>query len=73
MLFDVFDCSRNWTPATPPFKIPKTQMKRDNLQPDTMELLRRLDKEFTFYMPEPDSDQMISMIVQPVHVAMGFR
>jgi hypothetical protein len=71
--FRVFDLNRKWTPQTPVKDIPRTSLKREDLQQNTQQLLTRLEKEFERYFSEPDSDQLMSMILHPIMVAMGFR
>jgi hypothetical protein len=70
--FKVFDNSKTWTPQTPVSEIPTIEMKREELHADTRELLSRLEKEFNRYLPEPDSDQLMAMVLHPVHVAVAF-
>jgi hypothetical protein len=69
----VFDIDMNWTPEKAIKDIPTVLLAREELMPTTRKLLLRLDKEFDFYFAEPDSDQMVAMILHPVMAYMGMK
>ena len=65
------DLNKNWKPSTLANKIPQVKIKRVKMQPRSHKLLERLDKEFTNYLPVPDSDMILSILIHPVMLGVG--
>jgi cell fate (sporulation/competence/biofilm development) regulator YlbF (YheA/YmcA/DUF963 family) len=70
---DVFDLEENWTPATQLHQIPIKRMQKDDLLQETKTLFERFDAEFEKYIPYPDTDQIMMMMLHPVMLWSGFR
>jgi hypothetical protein len=69
----VLDMAGLWDPTTEMEKIPTIKVTRENLRPETQQLIARFDSEFQRYFPKPDSDQILMMVLHPVMVGMGFE
>lgn len=71
--FNVVDLSEHWTTDTDVRKIPCIQKTKNMLLPSSSKLIDRLVNEFDRYFPEPDSDQLMMMVLHPVMVWSGFK
>jgi hypothetical protein len=71
--FNVVDLSEHWTTDTDVKKLPCVQKTKNMLLPASSQLIDRLVKEFDRYFPEPDSDQLMMMVLHPVMVWSGFK
>lgn len=71
--FLVVDCSKNWTTESSFADIPKMKLKEENLSKIPLTMLHRLQKEFQQYLPEPDEDQILAMVLHPVMATQGFQ
>jgi hypothetical protein len=69
----VFNLAESWTPKTEIQHIQKVTIKKEDLMEDTQTLIQRLVKEYDYYFPAPDSDQLLMMAFHPVMVWSGFR
>jgi len=50
---------------------PRIEVPKANIQPITVNLLDRFERQFVNYFPHPDSDQIIAMMVHPVVISLG--
>jgi hypothetical protein len=72
-MLNVVDLSKNqWTHKDDFDCIPKILTPIEDLQADTLTLIKRFEVEFQRYFPHPDSDQVMMMVFHPIMIWRGF-
>jgi hypothetical protein len=69
----VVDLNQTWLPDIDATKIPVISKELNELLPETNELINRFKKEFRHYFPQPDGDQVMMMVFNPLMVWSGFK
>ena len=69
----VYSLDESWTPKTTIEDIPKVKINKEDLMEETKTLIDRLVREFNRYFPQPDSDQLLMMVMHPIMVWSGLR
>jgi hypothetical protein len=70
---DVYDLDKSWSPDTPTDRIPLKRVPRESLLEKTKVLIDCFDSKFENYLPYPDTDQILMMMLHPVMLWSGFR
>ena len=71
--FEVIDIKQNYLPSATRPELEKSIIERENLSETAIELLQRLDTDFTNYFGTPDEDQILSMFFHPYFVWSGYE
>lgn len=71
--YNVVDLTDHWTPDTDISKIPIVSKLTTSMLPSSQKLLTRLVTEFDKYFVEPDSDQIMMMVMHPIMVWSKFK
>jgi hypothetical protein len=72
-IYNVIDISQLWNPDISLNKIQTISKRKEELLPETITLINRLENEFGKYFPKPDTDQIMMMVFHPIMVWNGFE
>ena len=69
----VADIEKSWTPFDSLESLPTKTVDTNSLSATTKKLIDRMKLEFTRYVPSPDNDMLMAMLLNPPIAQFGFE